>query len=297
MDSVYALAVKFLKGIKFGNTIKDKIILLLFIFRSIISLGIMFTIYGKSRALEIYRARVPARSVIIRRDNVKLAIPLTMDYLNLIKQDYELEEREFIKNLKSDGSNYTILDVGANLGFYTMLFSYFFPKAKIISIEASPHTFESLKRNCELNGNSSRIVLINKAVSDRDNKTIEISDRGSKSSIVTGTIEETNRLAMNKNSLVVQTMRIDTLAESLGLGEITLLKMDIEGAENYALSGAERLINERRIKNMIIEYHSTENFHYVTRLLSEKGYHIRGPSYTAQAEGEINGHIIATINE
>jgi hypothetical protein len=43
--------------------------------------------------------------------------------------------------------------------------------------------------------------------------------------------------------------------------------LDIEGSKVSALKGAVNTLNEKIIKNMLIEYHSSENYDYTVRLL------------------------------
>jgi hypothetical protein len=74
----------------------------------------------------------------------------------------------------------------------------------------------------------------------------------------------------------VRTVTIDNLVETTGINEISLLKIDIEGAEVLALKGAINTLTQKKIKNMIIEYHSLENYNYIIKLLKkeELGYTI-----------------------
>jgi FkbM family methyltransferase len=302
MDSVYTLAVKFLRGIRFGYRFKDKLILLLFILNSIVILSLLFAYRGRNKSLELYRRRRPglswiqSKSVIIKRENMKVSIPLTLDYLNLLKRDWELQEREFIRSLKLEESNLWILDIGANLGMYTLLFSHWFPRAQIASVEASPINFQNLKQNCELNNLGSRVVLINKAVTDQDHSNIEIIEGGSRSSVLGSRMDE--RSNQNITGQKIETIRLDTLAMSLGLNKIALLKMDIEGSEKSALTGAQSLLDNRQIKYMIIEYHSAENYEYIVNTLSNQGYTVRGLMTDAfLPKKEVNGHIIAVLED
>jgi hypothetical protein len=65
---------------------------------------------------------------------------------------------------------------------------------------------------------------------------------------------------------------IDNLVETINVEEITLLKIDVEGAEVLALKGAINTLNKKMVKNMLIEYHSFENYDYTFKLLEELGY-------------------------
>ena len=82
--------------------------------------------------------------------------------------------------------------------------------------------------------------------------------------------------------------------------KIWLIKIDVEGAEVLTLNGAIQTLKQRKIKTMIIEFHSRENHHYIIRLLEELGYSV---SFSKERPGiyedpkYINGHIIAELIE
>jgi hypothetical protein len=99
----------------------------------------------------------------------------------------------------------------------------------------------------------------------------------------------------------VRTVTIDNLVETTGINEISLLKIDIEGVEVLALKGAiNTLTKQKKIKNMVIEYHSLENYNYIIKLLKkeELGYTIINSQERYNKEtGYVNGHIMAILQE
>lgn len=308
-------AISWLKGSKYGHTYKDKIILFLYIFNAIIIIIIIIGIFGKNKAIDIYFKRtyllnwIPVKSVLVKRDGVMLSLPMILDYIILVKPDWEEKEIEFMTQLNlNDNNNAIIIDIGANIGIYTILMSHIYPKAKIIAIEASPTIFEILKSNCKLNNllllpSGSNVVLINKAISDKDDMTIEFYEKHSMSTMLKefltnlSTTILTNHDQMNKK--LVRTVTIDNLVETININEISLLKIDIEGAEVLALKGAINTLIQKNIKNMVIEYHSLENYNYIIKLLEkELGYTIINSQERFNKEtGYVNGHIMAILQE
>ena len=100
----------------------------------------------------------------------------------------------------------------------------------------------------------------------------------------------------------MRTVTIDNLAETTSLNEISLLKIDVEGAEVLVLKGAINTLNEKKVRNMIIEYHSFENYDYAIKLLDEIGYTIinsqeRYNDKTSKENKFVNGHIMATLKK
>ena len=81
-----------------------------------------------------------------------------------------------------------------------------------MAVEPLPWAFEVLKRNVELN-NLKNVMLVNKALYSVDSLKVRIKDSGVASSI------------SSKGEVEVETVTIDSL------GRFSLVKMDIEGAE------------------------------------------------------------------
>lgn len=316
MASVLAEAISWLKGSKYGYTYKDKIALFLYIANAIIIIIFIIGIFGKARAIDIYFKRtyllnwIPIKSVQVKIDGIMLSLPMILDYMILVKPEWEKEERQFVTelNLEDDDDRISI-DIGANLGIYTLLLSHLYPKCKVISIEASPTIFEKLKLNCQLNNllPGSNLVLLNKAVSDKDGTWVEFYEKHSMSTMSKEFLTSiSSKIITNKDDElhkeIVRTVTIDNLAETTNINEISFLKIDVEGAEVLVLKGAINILTEKKVRNMIIEYHSFENYDYAVKLLDEIGYTIinsqqRYNDKTSTEKKFVNGHIIATLKE
>lgn len=316
MASVLAEAISWLKGSKYGYTYKDKIALFLYIANAIIIIIFIIGIFGKARAIDIYFKRtyllnwIPIKSVLVKIDGIMLSLPMILDYMILVKPDWEKEERQFVTelNLEDDDDRISI-DIGANIGIYTLLLSHLYPKCKVISIEASPTIFEKLKLNCQLNNllPGSNLVLLNKAVSDKDGTRVEFYEKHSMSTMSKEFLTSiSSKIITNKDDElhkeIVRTVTIDNLAETANINEISFLKIDVEGAEVLVLKGAINILTEKKVRNMIIEYHSFENYDYAVKLLDEIGYTIinsqqRYNDKTSTEKKFVNGHIIATLKE
>ena len=314
MRSILSELISWLKGCRYGYTYKDKIVLFLYIFNAIIIIIFIIGIFGKNKLIDIYFKRtyllnwIPVKSVLVKIDGAILSLPMILDYIILVKPDWEEKEREFMTqlNLNYNNNNAIVMDIGANIGIYTILLSHIYPNAKIIAIEASPTIFEMLKSNCKLNNllfpSRSNVLLINKAISDKDDITTEFYEKHSMSTMLKEFLTNlsstilTNQDELNKR--VVRTITIDNLVETIGVNEISLLKIDVEGAEVLALKGAIKTLTHKKIKNMVIEYHSLENYNYIVKLLEEKelGYTIVNSQERFNKEKEfVNGHIIAIL--
>ena len=315
MRSILSESIRWIKGSKYGYTYKDKIVLFLYISNAIIIIIFIIGIFGKNKLIDTYFKRtyllnwIPVKSVLVKIDGAILSLPMILDYIILVKPDWEEKEREFMTqlNLNNNNNNAIVMDIGANIGIYTILLSHIYPKAKIIAIEASPTIFEMLRSNCKLNNlvfSGSNVLLINKAISDKDDITTEFYEKHSMSTMLKEFLTNLSSTILSNqdelNKRVIRTITIDNLVETININEISLLKIDVEGAEVLALKGAIKTLTQKKIKNMIIEYHSLENYNYIVKLLEEEelGYTIVNSQERFNKEKEfVNGHIMAILQE
>lgn len=168
---------------------------------------------------------------------------------------HEFNEMMFTLHLLREGD--TFIDVGANLGSYTLLAGKM-TKCDVISVEPSPACVKRLKENCKRVGVNSRVI--NKAVTSRANRSrqqLYLSDSVS----CENSVSETQGLGMK----AVKNTTIDEILE--GVRSVALMKMDIEGYERVALRGADEALRNK-IGAIIIEDKSTET----ESILGSHGY-------------------------
>lgn len=166
----------------------------------------------------------------------------TNDYIDkwlFTGADFEPRTVEIIKKYLSEKGNF--LDIGANIGYFSLIASRRIGKeGTVYAFEPTPNTISRLKKNISLN-NLCNIEVIEKAVSNKAGivifKTPSASIRNSGRSSMRD-IEE-HYITLN-----VETVTIDSMLNSFK--KISLIKMDIEGAEGLALEGMEGLINRDR---------------------------------------------------
>jgi hypothetical protein len=131
MTSAVSEALDWLKGSKYGYKFKDKIVLFLYILNATIILIFTYAIFGKDKALETYFHRnlmlnwMHFKSVAIEREEIKLSLPTIIDYIILVKSDWEKEKRAFLANRftkkrhnDNDHDNFIM-----NIGEYWLLYN------------------------------------------------------------------------------------------------------------------------------------------------------------------------------
>lgn len=128
----------------------------------------------------------------------------------------------------------TVLDVGAYLGFYSLLGARGTgPSGKVLAFECDPVNHRFLLHNLRLNGLRRSVVVSSAAVSDRV---------GSLPFFVRGSDLSTGSLWQDTGVSAVVEVATTTLDEELGGRPVDVVKMDIEGGEPRALDGMENTI-------------------------------------------------------
>ena len=185
--------------------------------------------------------------------------------LHIISGFYEYKVMKVFEKLAKDSK--VIVDVGANIGKYTILAGKTNPTAKVIAIEPEKENCKLLNKNIILN--DLEISVIEEAVGNKEGEMKmylnNINNRGH--SLSEKFVNETKeRKKKYDSSIQVKVNTLDNLFES-----IDLLKIDIEGFELEVLEGSKRLLAEKKIKKMIIEIDDF-NLESIKKLLNKYGY-------------------------
>jgi FkbM family methyltransferase len=180
--------------------------------------------------------------------------------------EYEKLETELISKLKPK----VFIDVGAHIGYYTMLV-HKLGAEKIIAIEPDPRVFRILNRSIEAN-KLDNIITINRAAYDKSNVKLELhlSTKSGLSSIFSSHLTKTRC-----GTITINTITLDEVYRSLNLDKIDVVKIDVEGAESYVLSGANDIINGFRPLFLVeIKIQNQQN---VSEFFRAKKYKRLGP--------------------
>lgn len=146
-----------------------------------------------------------------------------------------------------------VLDCGANVGVYAR--EALAEGAKlVIAIEPAPENLECLRRNLATEVAAGRVIIYEKGVWDKDDfLTIRVSpDNPAADSFVI-----TQKGSHEGVRLPLTT--IDKLVEELKLERVDYIKMDIEGAEQRALTGAAQTLRRFHPRLALSAYHNPED--------------------------------------
>jgi FkbM family methyltransferase len=177
----------------------------------------------------------------------------------------------FINNLKP---GHIVFDVGANLGYFSVLASYLIgDTGKIVSYEANATVFELLEENASLNGLFLKGEIHNKAIySKKDTLEFNVSEKlMGNSSIFEPDQEYDDMFKIDTFKKVkVEAEPLDVYVDKYEC--IDLIKIDIEGGEYHALLGMEKLLEQKKVRNITFELNKLrmkENWNDMHELLKK----------------------------
>ncbi len=153
---------------------------------------------------------------------------------------HEFEDMSFMLHFLKE--NECFMDVGANVGAYTILASGV-NRAKTISFEPIPVTFDIMKQNVVLNNLEELVTLKNEGI-------------GSENGILnfTNSNDTTNHVAIDNMADSTISVPITTLDKYYEQGfKPSLIKIDVEGFETEVIKGAQLLLKDPILKAIIIE--------------------------------------------
>jgi FkbM family methyltransferase len=161
----------------------------------------------------------------------------------------------------------TVVDVGANFGYYTLLFgSLVGSEGHVYAVEPNPQVVEKLRRTISLNGLTSRTVIIEAAAGNSDGETTLFVPHGEPKN---GTVISGRPAVPDGSGTLynVPRMRLDQLATTVP--RIDLVKIDAEGAEQDIVAGMAGVL--RRDKPILLLEFNPGRYRDPAAFLNELG--------------------------
>jgi FkbM family methyltransferase len=173
-----------------------------------------------------------------------------LDSLNLsVNKIYEPYETQLV--LRIVKLNSIVVDIGANIGYYTLIFAKLVGReGKVIAFEPESHNFQLLRKNVTINGYSDIVRLEQKAVSNRDEKQkLYLNQKN------LGGHRINEPTDCSHDSLqVIETISLDKYLAN-NSNHIDFVKMDIEGAEYLALEGMHSILRQSHSIRLMVAFH------------------------------------------
>jgi natural product biosynthesis luciferase-like monooxygenase protein/FkbM family methyltransferase len=249
------------------------------------------------------------------RPQLELPNGMTVTYVTefQIGNGYQeiFEDETYLRHGIALPAGATVLDVGANIGFFSLFVHQRSPGARIFAFEPFPPTFEALRSNVELYGLDVR--LFNRGVADRPGQAeftfypnapglsgrfagtaediaenralildwLEASGAGER--ISPEQIDEAIREHLRTETFPVELVRLSDVIREQGIEHIDLLKVDAEKSEADILAG---LGDEdwAKIDQVVLEVHSEELLATVSGMLRAHGFELAVDDFAVAAE-------------
>lgn len=176
-----------------------------------------------------------------------------------------------------------MVEVGANLGYFSVLWAAANANNRAIAFEASPRNVELLRRNVARNDLGTRIQVI-PCAAGRHAGSMPF-DVGPPDQTGWGGLTT----ASGGGTVVVDVVRVDEAVETSG--EIAFLKVDVEGADTWVLMGCERLLRERRIAEIWFEQ-NIPRMHALGIGATEAGEFLRSVGYELTPLGSPSAEVV-----
>lgn|SRR3990167_133704 len=147
----------------------------------------------------------------------------------------------------------TVVDLGANIGLFTLWVAHKYNPEKIVSVEMDKENFDLLKRNVDLNKYSLKpdVTLVNKAIYSKDSSVSYLKIPFNKGM---------HRISEVESTETSEAISFKTLLKISNLKTISLLKIDIEGSERFLFNDENKGIFTKKVKYIAMEIHPNEDF-------------------------------------
>lgn len=198
---------------------------------------------GKARLLEMFVPKTGERVAEV------FGYRMRLDVADIIQRwiyfgNYEREETYWVKQWLRPGM--TVVDVGANCGYYTLLAtSCVGPAGRVFAVEPSPHLFSNLLAVVAGNALPNVIPLQAALGSAPGEGLLYPPPDGNNSPSMVRSGDETG--------LKVTVKTLDDCLQEWGVERVDLLKMDVEGFEPQILAGARSALRSGRIRAILCE--------------------------------------------
>lgn len=195
---------------------------------------------------------------------VELRARETLGFATLLNGGFETAEIECAIELAAAGT--TAFDVGANVGVYTVAIARAVDNGRVVAVEPDAATMRRLRAN--LGRNSLDNVLVIEAVASECDGTAELHVADDPAYSSTGEIEVGHR---SVGSRVVASVRLDTVWADLGRPGVSMVKIDVEGAEVAVLRGARAMLISEH-PSLLVEANNRERLGMLAAELGPLGY-------------------------
>ena len=236
---------------------------------------------ARLRVRKAKRVFIPVTTCNVRRFAIKIGVSSEVEHYRA--DSYSTKEPETLdwleQNLQDDD---VFMDVGANIGLYSIYAAKFRPRCQIYAFEPEGQNYSRLCLNLYLN-KVANVIPCNFALSDR-----QAFDLFYVGALAPGSALHSLSLPSkfgggNGASPLKQgvfSTTIDALVGEYGIPTPSLLKIEVDGIEDRILNGAQGTLTSANLRTVLVEitYNPEAEVPWVEQKLKPFGYTLIGRS-------------------
>ena len=189
-------------------------------------------VYAQLRSSNLVLVEVQGSKMYVKPDDSMVSASL------ITLGIWEAQETTLFMSLIKPGM--TVLDIGANIGYYSMIAAKLVgAQGHVYAFEPDPENYQLIVKSAQVNGYR-QVTAFNNAVAD-DTRQVELfldSNNSGHSLSAVNVIKAAG-------SVTVEQVSLDDFYRQGKLGtKIDFIKIDVQGAEQLAMKGARRVIQE-----------------------------------------------------
>jgi len=215
---------------------------------------IFYQIYKNYYAIRIYLRKPFIVNINYDNENIRFSTTSHLE-LSRAKTSYTREPItvDWISNYIDDKD--VVMDVGANIGAYSLLIAKLKKQSIVYSIEPESSNFYALNRNIVSNNLQERIIPLCIALGDKNTiNSFNISqfESGAACHGLEAPVSEGIPFVPEHVQGIVG-YRLDDLVNELRYQNINHIKVDVDGIEDCLMNGSKEFLNKNTCKTVLIE--------------------------------------------
>ena len=247
-------------------------------FRSILTMLLGFRNWWEVIRIFLLNARGEVRTLQMRKPRLMIKVRSKMDVWSVKEA---LLDRFYTRCGTEIGEDWTVMDIGAAIGEFTLLAALLASKGRVIAYEPYAESFDMLRDNLILN--SINNVIIHKVAVWSKEEYLELDFSLAEPLQMRSEKPDTENA---HSHLLTQSVSLQQALIQDHVSHLDLLKLDCEGAEFPILLGIGSDILHQ-VDRVILEYHDGYQGHHhqeLVELFSSNGYNVKVTPNIVHAE-------------
>jgi FkbM family methyltransferase len=183
---------------------------------------------------------------------------------------YLSKEKDTILWIDKFGSKKNIFfDVGSNIGVYSLYYASLY-KAEVFAFEPQYKNVTLLSRNLRLNNLQNYVTIIPNPLYKNNKIDFLFSSTDNEAASASTTFIKKNIfISKNFEKKLTMSYSIDFLVKNNLIPQPNMIKIDVDGNELDVIKGAQKTINKKNCKSILVEKINKTSDHLIDRILNK----------------------------